>query len=273
MSTAKLSRTGAFVGGALTAFLLPKLAQDAKMPDLAPVLDGVTSANFAEMKPKIIEGVTAAFKDVKLAKDANLEDMHGFIDRLDKLEDKAAGQDEDVDEEDKKKGAFDAEQAEGLRNFLKDKLSEDNMKALDAYLAGDEPPAFAGTPVKEGQDEENEQVDKKAMDAAIKSAAEEATKIANANQQAIREAERFVRPYVGELAVAYDSAEAVHRAAAKVLGIKNADTVHKDALPVLIESHPVLGAKPKTETTVAMDAATIDDFHKRYPGAARIGIM
>lgn len=267
-----LSRQAVFVKGALTAFLMPKLAQDAKMPDFVSALYGVTNENFAETKPKILEGVKAAFKGVKLAKDANLDDMHGFIDRLDK---EAAATDEDPEEkkEGEEKKAFDAE---GLKDFLKDKLSEDNMKALDAYLAGDEPPEFAGKPVKEGEDQENEEtekVDQKAMDAAIKVAVDDATKKAIQAQQAIHEAERFVRPWVGELAMAHDSAEAVHRAAAKILGIEGADKVHPDALPHLIKAQPLPGAKPKQDTTVAMDAATIDDFNARFPMASRIGIL
>lgn len=268
MST-KLSRTAAFVNGALVALLLPKLAQDAKMPDLAPVLADVTSKNLAEMRPKIKEGITAAFKDVKLAKDADLEGMHSFIDRLDKVQ----GNDEDPEEEEKKKGAFDEEQSNGLKEFLKDKLSEDNMKALDAYLAGDDPPEFAGQPVKEGQDEEKKEdfVDQKAMDEAIKVAVDSATAKAIKTQQAIREAERFVRPWVGEL-VACDSAEAVHRAAAKILGIDGADTVHPDALPALIKAQPKPGDK-RQETAVAMDAAALSDFNKMFPGASRIGIV
>jgi 8-oxo-dGTP pyrophosphatase MutT (NUDIX family) len=271
-----LSRMGLLVSGALTALLTPRLAQDAKLPDLSDVLKDVTAKNFVEMKPQIVAGITAAFKDVKLAKDASLEDMHGFIDRLDDAA--AAATDEDVGggnkEEDEKKGAFDEEQSNGLKEFLKDKLSEDNMKALDAYLAGDEPPAFAGQPVKEGQDEENQEVNKQAMDEAIKVAAENATRKAIQQQQAIREAERFVRPYVGELGVACDSAEAVHRAAAKILGIKGADTVHPDALTALIEAQPKAGEKRQSaEPVVALDAAVIDDFHKMFPSAQRIGVM
>lgn len=272
MSTAKLSRTASFVGGALTAFLLPKLAQDAKLPDIVPVLANVTDKNLTEMKPKIVEGIKGLFNTVKLAKDANLDDMHGFIDRLDKQQEAAT--DEDPDEEEKKKGAFDEEQTNGLKDFLKDKLSEDNMKALDAYLAGDDPPEFAGQPVKQGEDNNEENlVDKKAMDAAIELATADATKKAIKTQQAIREAERFVRPWVGELAMAHDSAESVHLAAAKILGIDGAEKVHPDALPFLIKAQPLPGAKPKQDPTVAMDASTIDDFHKRYPSASRIGVM
>jgi hypothetical protein len=111
------------------------------------------------------------------------------------------------------------------------------------------------------------------MDEAIKVAVQDATKKATQHQLAIREAERFVRPYVGELAVACDSAEAVHRAAAKILGVDGADTVHPDALPALIKAQPKAGERRQQETTVAMDAATIDDFNQRFPMASRIGLL
>ena len=202
--------------------------------------------------------------------------MHSFIDRLDKLQD-GTTEDEDMPDEDKKEKPaflFDEERVGGLQNFLKGKLSEDDMNSVNSYLAGDDPPAFAGQPVKEGatDNEEIKPVDQKAMDAAIKAAVETATKNVTETQKAIREAERFVRPWVGEL-VAMDSAEAVHRAAAKMLGIKNADKVHPDALPALIEAQPLPGSKPKQDVTVAMDAAVIDDFNSMFPNASRIGLM
>lgn len=267
----QLSPTAVFVQGALTTFLVPKLAQDTKLPALEPALAGVTSKNFTEMKPKILEGIKSAFKDVKLAKDASLDDMHGFIDRLDKPQ---AADEEDDDKKDEKPAAFDAE---GLKDFLKDKLSEDNMKALDAYLAGDDPPEFAGKPVKEGEDQEppkeNPPVDQKAMDEAIKIATEDTAKKVMKTQHEIRAAEKFVRPWVGELAGAFDSAADVHLAAAKALSIEGADKVHPDALPFLIKAQPLPGSKPKQDSSVAMDASTVDDFNKRFPDASRIGVM
>lgn len=236
MNTANLSKTAAFVGGALTAFLLPKLAQDAKLPDIRPALDGVTAKNLDEKRPQIVEGIKSAFKNVPLAKNMALDDIPDFVKNL-----KAEDEEEDDDDDEKKKAA----------------------------VAGDDPPEFEGKPVK---DAEPPEVTRAAMDEAIKVAADNATKKAVEQQRETRDAEKFVRPFVGELAITYDSAEQVHRAAAKILGIEGADTVHKDALPALIK---VTGAR-KTETAsqssaVAMDASTLSDFHERFPGAARIG--
>ena len=73
------------------------------------------------------------------------------------------------------------------------------------------------------------------MDAAIAKAVAdtEATVTARVtrSQREIRDAERKVRPYVGELAIACDSAEAVYRAALTALGLGDKiKDVHASAL-------------------------------------------
>jgi hypothetical protein len=282
----KLSRKAILVRGGLIGFLTPKLAKDGKLPDLTAILADVTAKNFVEKKPAIIEGITAAFKDVKLAKDAGLNDMHEFIDRLDKEQ---AGDEEpeptqatvdaeldsndtnkaaDEDEDEEKKRAFDAE---GLKDFLKDKISEDNMKALDAYMAGDEPPEFAGKPVRPGMDKRIPAMDEKKMADEIGKAVKAAHDAATKTQVEIRDAEKAVRPYVGELAVACDSAEKVYRTALGILGVKGIEGVHPSALSHLLKMQPVPGAKKQSETTLAMDSSAVASFHKRVPSAARIG--
>jgi 8-oxo-dGTP pyrophosphatase MutT (NUDIX family) len=282
----KLSRKAILVRGGLIGFLTPKLAKDGKLPDLTAILADVTAKNFVEKKPAIIEGVTAALKDVKLAKDAGLNDMHEFIDRLDKEQ---AGDEEpeptqatvdaeldssdtnkaaDEDEDEEKKRAFDAE---GLKDFLKDKISEDNMKALDAYMAGDEPPEFAGKPVRPGMDKRIPAMDEKKMADEIGKAVKAAHDAATKTQVEIRDAEKAVRPYVGELAVACDSAEKVYRTALGILGVKGIEGVHPSALSHLLKMQPVPGAKKQSETTLAMDSSAVASFHKRVPSAARIG--
>lgn len=273
----KLSRKATLVQGGLMVLLTPKLAADAKLPDLAAILADVTAKNYVGRKPAIIEGIT---KGMKLAKDAKLDDMHTFLDSLDK--DEPAGDeepdpnqttvDEDLEEE---KKAFDAE---GLKNFLKDKMSEDDMKALDAFLAGDDPPPFAAQPVKEESKAMDEKTIKGIVDAEVKKFAEvevpKATKIATdaviKTQRELRDAEKAVRPYVGELAGAFDSAAQIYRKALEILGVKDASDVHESALPILLKNQAVPGTKKET-ATIAQDAAAIDSFNKRFPGAARIG--
>lgn len=88
-----------------------------------------------------------------------------------------------------------------------------------------------------------------------------------------QEAREFVRPYVGDLPMALDSAEAVYRAAATALDIEDADSVHASALPTLIKR---LGRKAGAQNLnngggdLANDSASIGDAYDYFPEAARI---
>ena len=120
-------------------------------------------------------------------------------------------------------------------------------------------------------------VDKPAMDAAIAKAVAdtEATVTARItkSQREIRDAERKVRPYVGELAIACDSAEAVYRAALTALGLGDKiKDVHASALPTILEMQPLPDRRPKAPS-VAMDAAGAKSFAERFPDANRIKLV
>jgi hypothetical protein len=84
-----------------------------------------------------------------------------------------------------------------------------------------------------------------AMDKAIKIAQDRAVR----NQRAIRDAERFVRPWVGDLAMDASSAADVYRATLKMLGVSGYDKMHRDAL------RPVLEAQPRPTQQIARDRA------------------
>jgi len=110
-------------------------------------------------------------------------------------------------------------------------------------------------------------IDKAAMDAAISVA----VKAERTAQKAIRDAERAVRPYVGELAMSFDSAAGVYRHALASLGVEGADKVHESALPVLLKQIPVPGSESRVrETRIAQDAASVKSFAEMFPAAARI---
>lgn len=136
--------------------------------------------------------------------------------------------------------------------------------------AKDEPPPFRGKPeIKDTKD----MVTKPAMDAAIKSAVEAATRHATKNQRDIRDAERKVRPWVGDLAMAHDSAEEVYRTALKMMDVRT-EGVHPSAFPVILEMQPLPGARAKgREPRIAADAAGTRSFADRFPDVGRIGLM
>ena len=150
----------------------------------------------------------------------------------------------------------------------KDPLTKDK-KAKDS--AKDEPPPFKGKPkVGGGMDEEVKYMTKPAMDAALKKVAEDTRRAVMTNQHEIRAAEKRVRPWVGELSGAFDSADEVLAAALKSLGVKGIDKVHPSAYPHILEAQPLPGARKQGEPRVAMDEETVQSFADRFPNAARI---
>jgi hypothetical protein len=120
-------------------------------------------------------------------------------------------------------------------------------------------------------------VTRSAMDQAIRVAQDAAIR----NQRAIREAERFVRPWVGDLAM--DSANHpadVYRATLRALGVKGADRVHPDALRPILEAQPrpqarVAYARQQAGRAMASDSAAEvkGSFADRFPDAMRVTTM
>lgn len=307
MAKPALSRKAAVAQGALIAYLMPKLAADAQI-DLRPALAGVNSKNFKAKKSAIASAIKLAARG-KLAQDASIDDL---VKLLDAVEGMPEGGGEDAEEpaldpsagippavaepdpEDKKEEAMDDDDPVAkIMEFLKGKLSEEDMAALQALLVpqpaaeqpavGDEDPAEQSDEEKEREaaaaaqdaenDDMNDKVSKPAMDAAIKAAAEAATKKAVQTQKEIRDAERAVRPYVGELAMSFDSAEHVYRHTLKMLGVKDAENIHASALPTLLAMHPKAGAKKDVREHVAMDAAAAKSFSERFPHVDRIKVI
>ena len=119
-------------------------------------------------------------------------------------------------------------------------------------------------------DEEVKYMTKPAMDAALKKVAEDTRRAVMTIQHEIRAAEKRVRPWVGELSGAFDSADEVLAAALKSLGVKGIDKVHPSAYPHILEAQPLPGARKQGEPRVAMDEATVQSFADRFPNAARI---
>lgn len=272
MSKIVLTRKAALLQGALTAYLMPKLATDAKI-DIGPLLVGVTSKNFATKRPGISAGLTKLTAG-KLAADAKLDGLDKFLLAFDAVEPK---------EEDKANDA-EPDPRERLHAFLKGKgFSEDDIKSCDDMLGEQEAMDAEGETEeerkareereKEARDAEikeatKDMVDKKAMDAAINAAVTTAVTGERTRQQAMREAEDAVRPYIGKVAMAHDSAEAIYRTALTTLG-SAADEL-KDlplpALKILLKNVPVPGSAPRS-TVVAQDAAGAASFHELFPEA------
>ena len=299
-ATVKLpSRTALRLGSALAVSLSPMIAQD-KQLDLSKVLAGVTAKNFKSKKKEI----------AKLAKDG-LEDMltpeaaatpntgaggagpddviMRVLDMVDSqiaaapaaelqadvpapvtLPNAApppvvAGDPDDEDESQPKKGKA------AIMDALRGKgMSEDDLKEVEGMF---EPEAEDEDDKDKDEKEKDLTVDKKAMDEAIAAAQDATAERMRREFRETQEARDLVRPLVGDVAIAHDTAEKVLRAALGSLGVKGADTMHVDALRPVLTNLPAKGRQ--ADPAIAQDSVSTDrlaDLAKRFPAAANIRI-
>lgn len=272
-----LSRKAMLVKGALMASLPGRLAADAK-PDFNKILATVASDNYKQSKPAIISAIKPM-----LAKDADIEELVRLLDTLDgetsNVEDESAYDEPEIEvKEEGEKGeeAKDQNPHEHILEFLRGKIDDADLKTIEEMLMGeereeeeqgmDQPPEFEGKPKVPDVEKKEEGVSKAAMDEAIKAAAKAAEEKTIARLRDIAEAEKVVRPYVGELAIAKDSAEGVYKSALKLLGIETKG-IHSSAYRAILEAQPKPGDKRQR---MASDAKVSDDFLTRFPDANRI---
>lgn len=270
----KTSRKALVARGALATYLRPKLAQDAKI-DLRAALLGTTAVNWPTAKPTIIARVKAMTAG-KLAQDASLEDMHGLLDSLDRegedeMDDEAEDEESDEDKakreakEKADKAAADEESETEEERAARMKKRADDKAAKDAEM----PEALKAAAEKEAKDKaardaEPKPVTKAAMDAAI-AAAVAATQI---TQQEIREAERDVFPWIGAVLPQKTPGDVYRLALDSMPAKPNLTGVHPSAFKAILAAYgdPARRAAPR----IAMDAAGVSDFDKRFPDVSRI---
>lgn len=247
--TALLSRMASVAHGAILAHVMPKLAADQKI-DVSAALVGVTAKNFKAKRPAIVEAVGKAAKG-KLAADAKLDGLEALLIALDGVEGQEAMDEEDDDEDEKKKKKAEDDAEEEDKKKKAEDESEEEEKAKKKA---------------EDAEKDEDKVDKKAMDAAITKAKAEVRAEMLKTAADIRTAEEAVRPYIGKLAMAHDSADAVYRTALTSLGV-DITGVHPSALPAILKAQPVPGTEQAQKPRVAMDAAGVNSFHEMFPAA------
>ena len=243
-----LSKKALSVRGVLQAVLKPQFAAD-KMPNLDKILAGVDAKNFNTKKPLI----TAAIKS-HMAADA---DIGALVELLDVLGEK--------DEPDL---SLDADPVEAILSLCRGKLSDEELSELEGKVRAMAPAAKAEDEPKVGETAEDEgdeegkkdMVSKTAMDAAISVASKAAIDSTIARINGIHEARKIATPFVGEIAVACDSAEDVYRAALKIRGV-NVEGVHASAFRAILQSQPVANAeRPVAHAHDAAPAAGLGKF-------------
>lgn len=274
MAKNPMTRKAYVAHGAIVAYMLPRLAQDAAI-DFAPLLSKVGKT----FDPaKLAAGVTKLVTG-KLAEDADITDLGTMLEGIAKLP--VA---EDAMPVAGKTAADEEEKGGKLREFLKGKLSEDDMRACDAIMGSDSDDDDDEDDKQEAMDEDDDKSDKeeaakdkrrgakdeekeddavsaKAMDAAIKSAVDNVRK----TERAVRAAEDEVRPYIGKVAVTCDQAHEVYKLALDSLGIDVSD-VHPSAYRAILKTVPVPGTTPAAPR-IAADAKGQSSFHELFPEA------
>lgn len=307
-----LSRTGARFEGVLAAVLTPKLAKDDKgafvaLPDLKPVLKGITRKSIMATDGKTIKkGVLEAL--YKAAWDAVLpaiapahkpnghtpDDviMHllggaGAAAAAEPTPDVTANSGQPaatgvVPPPAGSTSANPSEQSSKVMDWARTKgMDEASLAELQALLgapAAAPPKPSTGDTDNESDDDPDSQKDKGAMDQKtvakmIATARTETETSVLAAQRALRQAERDVRPYIGDLAL--DSAPTAAAVYKLALDHNKVDTdgVHESAYPALLKMLP----KPGDAQKLAADAALItaptegarESFNKLFPGAER----
>jgi DNA-binding transcriptional MerR regulator len=155
-----------------------------------------------------------------------------------------------------------------MKGTATDEDEEEGKVKPDGNVAKDKLPRPGG---KMAGDRKYVTVDE--MKAAMQVTKDEARKA----EREIREAERFVQPWVGNLQMVFDSAEEVYRKTLKIMGVRGTERVHPSALRFLIEQQPQPGARRTSSggggsRQAADSASNVLSFEERYPDAKRISL-
>lgn len=238
LSAMKLNRKGVAMLAALGAVLKPRLAMDAKLPDLAPIIrNGKDGKAIAKDLHGKLKG--------RLAQDMEID--------AEELGEIIAAATEGVEDEptatavDEDGGDLGAQ----LAALLAGKVSDEDLARIKAIVSGQA--------MDEGDDDkkDDDKVDRKAMDSALKAARAETV----AQMQAIRTAEEEVRPLIGAV-MAQDSAEAVYKLALDQAGI-DVTGVDPSAYRAMVKMHAATKVASKP-APIAMDSSSVSDFNQRY---------
>jgi hypothetical protein len=259
----------------LATALGPLLAADAKLDEIKPQIPtwlGALDAEEEEGEDEIGEHDDGgdSEEEEKDAEEEGYDEAEAACDAEEEKEDKEKGA------EDRRKRAGDRTRRAGDRmRRAKDRKSrrgdkrrgadeekrvEDARKrGRDALMAkrGDKRRAHDG-------------ITQAAMDAAITAAVTTATAQATARMQAIRDAERAVAPWTGELAMTMDSAAAVYRFALEGQGVDVAG-VDPTAYPAMLKLLPKPGEA--REPTRAFDGDAANEVHRIFPALSKIRVQ
>lgn len=282
----QFSRKALLLHGAIAAYTAPKLAADAKLPDLRKLLAGVTAKNWPERRPKFAAAFAEAIKP-SLAQDATVDDLVDVLCQLDddtglpmaEVEDQPPPPNGDPDPEPDRTEA--PTLMDKIMEFLATKLSDEDMAKLKAMAQQGEGGAPGATDADETDEERKAREakfkgkgaeDKQAMDEALKKVRAETEAAVIKRMRDLRDAENFARPWIGDLVMAQDSATDVYKIALDTLGVKVGEDVHPSAYRHILQAQPKPADKQRAQerSSLAMDAKQETDFATMFPAAGRL---
>lgn len=291
----KITTQGHVVKGALAAHVGPKLAADGafKPGELNEVLKSIPPKPYSQQIPLIADAMKAKFGS-RLAKDLDIDDLPDILEALKNSDDFSEDEnpDADVDTPEVKK----KEEALPIKDEDKDDPSKMPAKDEDESVASDEDDAGTklmamlgkyeipaedleqinelinalsqgtGGEMKPAIDELPEEKDKKKEEAPITKAAMDRALAAHdsANRERVKAlftAAADVAPFIGQVdTLAFDSANDIYRLALDHAGV-NIKGVHPSAYKAMLS---LAMQRPAAQPVVAADAASHEDFNKRY---------
>lgn len=242
-----LSPTAKLARAAITGYLRPRMKPGTVLA-LDTALSSITAANAKAKRTALIADVLRITAPV-LAFDAKAEEVEKALDWMDDDEDDAEDKAKDEAEE------TEAEKAAREAAAAKDKRARDK-KARDKAKDSD--------PDDKEEDKAKAKADDtKAMDAMVAGIRAEVM----AQMQAAAEAREAVRPHVGQVSLAMDSAEAIYKFALEARGVKVAG-IHPSAYPAMVGMLAKAGGSPRP---LAMDGAPkAIGIEARFPVALHI---
>lgn len=291
--TTALSPRALLLKGALVPYLKTKLLAGTTLALDAALAQVGTGPNWRVQKASAMTAIIG-MATPKLAKDANLEDMHDFVDRLDGETVEAQDEEDDdaeamdaaeadaenaarKEEREKKMKAEDRKAARdarrGARDAARTARDEADKKAAADKAAKDKKTGKDETPEeREAREREQRGEDKKAMDekisTAVATAVTEAEKKTVARMTALAVAREEIRPLIGSVNLAaFDSAAGVYRMALDHFKVEYAGN-DLAAMQALVKQIPKPGARPAAPP--AMDATLASNLENRFPMLARI---
>ena len=208
-----------------------------------------------------VDTVIAQLKP-KLAQDADIEDLTNLLDAL-------SGEPV-ADEADNDDTAVDSAGAGQVVEFLKGKLSDEDLASVAEMLSGSAPQTAGDEEFEDNGDKDKPPVppkdaEKPAMDAAmVEKIASQRVAAAIAARDALHDARSEVESLVGK--VALDSAEAVYKFALDHAGV-DTKGVHPSAYKAMVAM--VKGQKSAPSVRMGMDSASVNKAEAQFPDLKR----